>query len=285
MNIIQLVTNREITSTLGTEEAKEVVVIDGFLKENLLEMKVRFETNGFAIFETKEKMDTPVVIDGLAKHLHLGDSYISGYNQMNFKDTFNKENNLTTISQTASKTHPFLNTSNAQGLHSDATFDTMGKVPTTILYCVKSVPEGGDTILFDSVNAFRFLQSVHPEWAEALLHPEAMEKKSELGDNAHLIDAPFKVLENGEIISRFSLDLVTKWERGFELVPNLEKAIGFMSALVPLGSGFSSILRLEDNQGIIFANDKIAHGRTAYVDNPENPRKMVRGLFLERPIV
>lgn len=255
------------------------------MKENLQEIQHRFETNGFAIFETKENMNAQAVIDGLAKHLGLGDSYISGYNQMNFKDTFNKENNLTTISQTVSKTHPFLNTSNAQGLHSDATFDTIGKVPTTILYCVESVPEGGDTILFDSVKAFRFLQSLHPEWAEALLHPEAMEKKSELGDNAHLIDAPFKVLENGEIISRFSLDLVTKWQRGFELVPNLEKAIGFMSALVPLGSGFSSILRLENNQGIIFANDKIAHGRTAYVDNPDKPRKMIRGLFLERPNV
>lgn len=283
MSIIQLVTERTTGSTLSTTEAKTVVSIDGFLKENLKEIKRRFETNGFAIFETKKNSGDSVLIEELAGQLNLGDSYMSGYNQKNFQNTFNQESNLTTISRDVTKAHPFLNTSNEQGLHSDATFERIGKVPTTILYCLENAPTGGDTILFDSVNAFRFLQSIHPDWADALLNPESMEKKSELGDNAYLIDAPFKVLENGEIISRFSLDLVTKWERGFELVPNLEKAIGFMSALVPLGSGFSSILRLESNQGIIFANDKIAHGRTAYIDNPAKPRKMIRGLYLNRP--
>lgn len=277
-----LVEERTITCNMDKVEASKPILIDDLTLSVKNDLINGFRQNGFVIFETTKDIPASDLIMELVEELHLGGTYVTGYNQNKFSDMF-KENRLNTITNTKKGNHVVFDNSNAQGLHSDATFEPIGKVPSTILYCEQEALVGGDTILFDSVRAFQLLQQFNSEWAEAMLHPESLRRRSILGDTVEAVEPAFKILPNGEIISRFTVDTSSDWEYGFERVPHLEKAFGFMTALIPRGSGFSTILKLNAKQGILFANDKIAHGRTAFTDDENNPRKMIRGLYLERP--
>ena len=284
MKSLILVEERNEACHIDTNEASKPVSVDNLSPEMKHEMVSRFQYFGFVIFETKQDKPAGELIMELAKELHLGEAYVTGRNMNQFANMFSKDS-LNTITSAKKSNHVVFDNSNAQGLHSDATFETIGKVPSTILYCVQEALEGGDTILFDSVRAFKLLQQAEPKWAEAMLHPESLCRRSSLGDNHQLVEPAFRILPDGEIISRFTVDTSAQWEEGFERVPFLREAYGFMVALMYRGSGYSTILKLEANQGILFANDKIAHGRTAFVDSEETPRKMVRGLYLNRPAI
>ena len=277
-----LVEERAVTSKMDTSDVLEPVNIEDMNEQVRKEMVKRFIGNGFVIFEHNQDIPAHDVIQSLAKELNLGETYVTGYNANKFKEMF-KGTRLNTIAKSEKSSHVVFDTSNAQGLHADATFEEIGRVPSTILYCEQDAFEGGDTILFDSVRAFRLLQNFNPEWAEAMTNSQALRRRSILGDDIEAIGPAFKILSDGEIISRFSLDTSSDWQYGFERVPYLREAFGFMMGLIPRGSGFSTILKLKSKQGILFANDKIAHGRTSFVDNSEKPRKMVRGLYLNRP--
>jgi alpha-ketoglutarate-dependent taurine dioxygenase len=278
-----LVEERSIISNMDKKEAHTPVLVDDltdfFVQEELVN---KYKSNGFVIFEVSNPTPSSELIQNLAKAINLGETYVTGYNKNKFGNMF-KENRLNTITNTKKSNHVVFDNSNAQGLHSDATFEPIGTVPSTILYCEQEAFEGGDTILFDSVRAFKLLDEFNPEWAKAMLHPESLRRRSILGDTVEAIEPAFKILPNGEIISRFTVDTSSDWEYGFERVPYLREAFGFMTGLIPRGSGFSTILKLKSNQGILFANDKIAHGRTAFIDDKNAPRKMIRGLYLSRP--
>ena len=282
MKTFVLVEERSVISKIDDREASTAVNVDKLTEEVKLELIRRFNEYGFVIFENEDERQPDELILDVAEKLHLGGTYVTTYNREKFGTMF-RANSLNTITSSKQSSHVVFDNSNAQGLHSDATFEPIGAVPATILYCVQEAKEGGDTILFDSVNAFHLLKSFNPLWAEAMLHPESLRRRSILGDGVEVVEPAFKVLENGEVISRFTLDTSADWEYGFERVPYLREAFGFMCGLIPRGSGFSTILKLKSNQGILFANDKIAHGRTAFVDSEELPRKMVRGLYNDRP--
>lgn len=279
-----LVEERKVISKMDTPEAAQAVLVDNMTEDVKQEMVRRFNEYGFVIFENKEERSPDELILDVAEELNLGGTYVTGYNRKKFGNMF-RENSLNTITNAKKSNHVVFDNSNAQGLHSDATFEPIGAVPATILYCVQEAKKDGDTILFDSVKAFQLLQDFNPLWAEALLHPEALRRRSILGDDVEVVEPAFKILENGDIISRFTVDTSADWEYGFERVPHLREAFGFMCGLIPRGSGFSTILKLKSNQGILFANDKIAHGRTAFTDDEAKPRKMVRGLYNDRPTV
>lgn len=281
---IYLVEERLVGSEMNTARAAEPVLVSELNEDVKKELVKRFNRYGFVIFENDKQQEPNQLIQHIAKELNLGETYVTGNNKKKYASMFSKDN-LNTITSSKTSTHVVFDNSNAQGLHSDATFEPIGTVPSTILYCVQEAMDGGDTILFDSVSAFHLLHQFNPKWAEAMLHPESLRRYSGFNDGVEYVDAAFKQLPNGEIISRFTVDSSCDWEYGFERVPYLREAFGFLCALIPNGSDYSTVLRLKSNQGILFANDKIAHGRTSFVDNPESEhsRKMIRGLYLERP--
>lgn len=279
---IYLVEERQVRSEIDTFDASTPVVIDKLTSRTKRKLENRFNRYGFVIFETTEERDASELIKEVAKEMNLGETYVTGNNKKKYAGMFSKDN-LNTIASSKESSHVVFDNSNAQGLHSDATFETIGKVPSTILYCCQEAVSGGDTILFDSVRAFHLLYQFNPDWANAMLHPESLRRYSGFGDSVELVEPAFKVLPTGEVISRFTVDSSCDWEYGFERVPYLREAFGFLCGLIPRGSGYSTIVKLKANQGILFANDKIAHGRTGFTDSEESPRKMIRGLYLKRP--
>lgn len=284
MQTIYLVEERNVKSQMDTADAARPVSVDVLSEAVKEEMVKRFKKNGFVIFETSSAEEPADVVKKVALELNLGETYVTGNNKKKYAKMFSKDN-LNTIENSKESKHVVFDNSNAQGLHSDATFETIGKVPSTILYCVQDAVSGGDTILFDSVLAFHLLHQFNPLWADALLHPEALRRYSGFGDGVEHVESAFKVLPGGEVISRFTVDSSCDWDYGFERVPHLREAFGFLCGLIPHGSGYSTVLKLKANQGILFANDKIAHGRTSFTDSEETPRKMIRGLYLQRPTV
>lgn len=278
------VNERQVKSLMDTKEAREPVNVDGFFPDALKAMSEKYDNYGYVIFECTETLSSNEKVERVAEALHLGKPFVSPYNLNKFTEMF-KEKSLNIITPALNSKHTVFDNSNGQGLHSDGTFVKIGDVKSTILFCEQEALEGGDTILFDTVNAFKVLLDYNKEWAEAMLHPEAFRRISSYNDGAQYIDSAFSILENGEIISRFSVDTTSDWEYGFERVPFLREAFGFLAGLSIRGTGFSTFLKLKSNQGILFANDKIAHGRTPFVDDSKKLRKMVRGLYTERPIV
>lgn len=282
MSLLLYVETPKVKSLLDLKEASTPVVVKNYNEKVLMELMERYYQYGFVIFENTENTSSNEKVEQLANFLHLGEPFVTGYNKNKFSHLFH-ENKLNTITSTANAKHVVFDNSNGQGLHSDGTFEPIGTVKSTILYCEQESMSGGDTTLFDSVNAYLLLKSIRKEWADALLHPESLRRASALGDSVEYIAPAFAELPNGEIVSRFTVDTSADWNYGFERVPYLKEAFGFLVALSVRGSGFSTELKLRSNQGILFANDKIAHGRTPFVSNPDAPRKMIRGLYENRP--
>jgi len=272
----------KVKSFIDDPEASIPVVLDSFSVDTLSTLVNRYYKYGFVIFENNQEVETNRKIEDLSKILQLGEPFITGFNKTNFSHLFH-QNKLNTITSSPESKHIVFDNNNGQGLHSDGTFEPIGTVKSTILFCEQEAVSGGDTILFDSVNAYLLLKTLKADWAKALLDPKSLRRASALGDDAEFIEPAFKELKNGEVISRFTVDTSSDWEYGFNRVPHLSEAFGFLVALTLKGSGFSTVLKLHSNQGILFANDKIAHGRTPFINSDDAPRKMVRGLYEKRP--
>ena len=282
MSLLLYVETPKVSSLIDQKEASTPVVVKEYSEETMKELMERYYKYGFVIFENHEDASSSEKVERLSQFLHLGEPFVTGYNKNKFSHLFH-ENKLNTITSSTKSNHVVFDNSNGQGLHSDGTFEEIGTVKSTILFCEQESLSGGDTTLFDSVNAFLLLKSMKKEWSDALLHPESLRRVSALGDSVDFVAPAFKELPNGEVISRFTVDTSSDWNFGFERVPHLREAFGFLFALSVRGSGFSTELKLHSNQGILFANDKIAHGRTPFVSHPDAPRKMIRGLYEKRP--
>lgn len=190
---------------------------------------------------------------------------------------------MNTISSGLANNHKAFDQNNNQDLHSDGTAHEIGFIKTTVLFCESEASMGGDTILFDSVGAFEKLQIENPKAAEALMHPESLTRVADIGHESRMADPVFSY-EQGEIISRFTLDHTAKWEESFGKIDYLEDGYNYLKSLAQPDSNYFAQFPLKSGQGIIFANDKIAHGRLSFENSGDNIRKMVRGLFRQRPL-
>ncbi|AIK35340.1 taurine catabolism dioxygenase TauD/TfdA domain protein (plasmid) [Bacillus pseudomycoides] len=103
-----------------------------------------------------------------------------------------------------------------------------------------------------------------------------------MNNNAEYVGPAF-AYENETVISRFTLDATADWQYGFKRIPYLKEAHDYLVDLAQEGSPYFLKLKLYSNQGIIFSNDTLAHGREAFEECNDQPRKMVRGLFLKVP--
>ncbi|MGW9102965.1 hypothetical protein ACWGPZ_26665 [Priestia megaterium] len=85
-------------------------------------------------------------------------------------------------------------------------------------------------------------------------------------------------MKNGELMSRFSLDNTSDWDYGFKNVKFLKEAYLLLTKLITPNSPYYIEMKLEKNQGIIMAKDKISHGRKEFKDQGSR-REKIRGLF------
>jgi hypothetical protein len=94
------------------------------------------------------------------------------------------------------------------------------------------------------------------------------------------IGPAFAVID-GLLASRLSHDSVTDWSYGIARLAALERIEGLLTTYAAPGSRFFYQTLMGPGEGVIMANTRISHGRTAYT-NGVPPREMLRGLYLHR---
>ncbi|WP_233592517.1 TauD/TfdA family dioxygenase [Erwinia psidii] len=217
----------------------------------------------------------------------LGHIYQSDFNRLEHKEGV-QHSGINQIGGLLNGIHAVFNSTSPLSLHTDGSYIPIGSIKTSVLLCKQHASQGGRTILFDSTSAFQQLQTKHPDLAEILLEENIFRRRSTVthsGKQYSHIGPVFRPDKNGGFIGGFTLDPTADWDYSRRINPRVVEAVEYLSRLASENSRYYLEFPLNKGQALIFRNDKISHGRQSYVDDPENPRTLLRGLFTHAPVL
>jgi alpha-ketoglutarate-dependent taurine dioxygenase len=243
-----------------------------------------YETNGYALFQFERYRDLSGALVGeLAADLDLGPPFVPplymGRATAQLYDAFGV--NTVKVSDGGSAVHPVFESRNDLRLHTDGTLQALGEIRSALLICVSPAYRGGETVIFQAADVFVKLLKEEPRLAAALLHPRALTRWTTVAESRLSCTGPVFAWEHGEILSRYSVTENDEW--CFADVPNLQDAHRYLDTLSRAPSPYLVRVKLQAGQGILLANDRVSHGRTAFVDSGPQTRHMLRALFTARP--
>ncbi|MDI9889390.1 TauD/TfdA family dioxygenase [Streptomyces sp. HNM0645] len=234
-----------------------------------------YQQQGYATVQVRGSASTSSDLFTLAEALNLGAPFTPPV----YKNSPHTSSGVSKISARPDSDHPFSG-SLGQNLHCDGTLQHLGEVPTTILLCAAPAAEGGVTYLVDLVDAYAALRRTDSEAAEQLAHDDALKRTS----GSRSVTGPaFAEQQPGHLMTRYSRTVTDCYCALHGHQAALERALAFMDAAARPGSAFRTEVTLGSGQALIFANDRVGHGRTAYRDDLSHPRLLRRGLFTARP--
>jgi alpha-ketoglutarate-dependent taurine dioxygenase len=179
--------------------------------------------------------------------------------------------------------HPGFGTTAGQEWHVDGLLDDIGALKTTVLYCVQPAHSGGVTEIFNAVAAFQELRNVDLQAAEALLSPTALERRATIpGVDAKAIGPVFALEADGEVSTRFTDNDTCVWDYAAGSAGSLERALKFLRQSTK-DARYRTSARLAAGEALIFRNDRVAHGRTPYQDEPKARRLLIRSIYSRAP--
>ncbi|WP_292765961.1 TauD/TfdA family dioxygenase [Microbacterium sp. UBA3486] len=244
-----------------------------------------FLEHGIAVFRGPLS-DAATVIHGLRDALDLGDPFspplysgtaavrADGLSQLNVDSA-----------SAAGGAHPSFGTTDGQRLHTDGTLQPIGLIRTTILYCEQAAADGGGTYFFNSNGVFSRLRREDPDAAEQLSREGVLRRISNIGDDRHIADGPaFADSDEAGLQTRFALSSTDYWnipdgEDGRALL----RGLSFLLEAQTEGSPDFVELNFEPGMGVLFANDRLSHGRRSFVNHAGAPRSVQRGLYTRVP--
>lgn len=236
--------------------------------------------DGLCVFSFDPDKGEKEVINGLAKALKIEQPFVSSDNKKYHSNSFVSNINYIGSPNHNSK-HVVFDKSTGQGFHVDGTFEDIGTVKTTILCCLNPAFHGGESIFFHATKAFEFFQKKHPDMAELFCLPDALRRFNfgyEHEREREKIGPAFAYVD-GQLMTRFTIDGSADWEYGFKRIDGLREAFLLFQQFYALDSPYIKIVKLEKNQGVIFSNSLISHGRLAFENRSDIPRVYCRGLF------
>jgi hypothetical protein len=226
--------------------------------------------------------DAAQALIDLSAALELGPSFVPPlYNSpgtQGFYDALGV-NLLTAAASAHQPSHPTFESRAALELHSDGTLQAMGEIPSAILFCVTPAERGGETTIFHGANAFLHLARERPDLTCALLDDRALTRHATVNGSHAICAGPVFELRDAEVLSRYSTTPRDRW--AFGEVDLLQEAFEALAEFVRPPHLIQ--IRLEAGQGVVLANDKVAHGRSSFEDSFARTRLMLRALFLRRP--
>ena len=239
---------------------------------------------GFAIVRGEWRFDASD-FERLAALYHLGPMYQSDFNRRVHMEGMSPSG-MNQVGGLTSGRHDVFNGTSGVALHTDGSYLPIGTIKTSILLCKQHALRGGESTLFDSLSAFQALARHHPELARSLQAPNAFRRRStdpRLNKQYEHIGPVFLAGENGETVGGFTLDVTADWDYSRRVDPRVLEAAAYLTRLAEPDSGHTLSFVLQKGQALIMRNDQLSHGRGAYVDDPTNPRVLLRGLFLSAP--
>ena len=172
-------------------------------------------------------------------------------------------------------------TDRAIGWHTDGYYHpAQRRIRGMVLHCVRPAPRGGDSALLDHELAYIALRDRSPRLIRALMQPDAMTIPARDGEGGIARAAQsgpvFSLDEDGCLHMRYTARTRSiEWKRDDatrEAVAALQDVMQTSPAVVRL--------RLVAGMGVIGHN--VLHERTAFVDDPAQPRLLLRARFLDR---
>ncbi|WP_197372286.1 TauD/TfdA family dioxygenase, partial [Streptomyces clavuligerus] len=152
-----------------------------------------------------------------------------------------------------------------------------------VMLCAAAAAEGGHSFLVDLPAAFAVLRERDPEAAAQLVHPGALVRTSTLVQGRSRSGPAFAPDGDGGWVTRFSRTATDTYHPLSGGGAALGRALEFLDEAAAEGSRFRAGFTLAAGQALVLANDRLGHGRTAYRDDPDVPRLLLRGLFTRRP--
>ncbi|PPU93299.1 TauD/TfdA family dioxygenase [Xanthomonas albilineans] len=239
---------------------------------------------GFAIVHDKWRFDASD-FKRMAALYHLGPMYQSDFNRRMHMEGMSAYG-INQVGGLTSGQHDVFNGTSGVALHTDGSYLPIGTIKTSILLCKQHALGGGESMLFDSLSAFQALSRHHPELAQCLLAPKVFRRRStdpRLKRQYEYIGPVFLATKDGGVVGCFTLDVTADWDYSRRVDPRVLDAVSYLTRLAEPDSGYTLSFTLQKGQALIMRNDQLSHGRNAYVDDPVNPRVLLRGLFFSAP--
>lgn len=243
-----------------------------------------YGTFGYALFQLASGWQNPSrALHTFAQALNLGEAFVPPLYQFSNSNLYD-DLGISTLTAVQNGepyfSHPVFGSTAALELHTDGTLQDINEIPTSVLFSVVQAVQGGETIVFQAVKAFLELQTAEPRLAAALLDNGALTKQASVNGSRETCTGPVFAYQDGEWLTRYSVTIRDGWN--INEVEHLLEAKNALAGFAQSGSPFYHQIRLDAGQGIILANNKVAHGRAGFSDSTGAARRMLRVLFARR---
>jgi alpha-ketoglutarate-dependent taurine dioxygenase len=180
-------------------------------------------------------------------------------------------------------THYIPYTDRAINWHTDGYYNRPEEqVRGIVMHCVQPAASGGTNLLMDQEMAYLLLRDENPDWAAALMQPDAMTVPANVEAGVELRPAqsgPVFWVENdtGSLHMRYTTRTRSiAWKDDV----NIRLAVGFLRELLASELPWIFRYRLQAGEGIICNN--VLHGREAFEDAGEATRLLYRARYHDR---
>lgn len=174
-------------------------------------------------------------------------------------------------------------TDKAIGWHTDGYYNTIeNRIRAFSLFCVSPVNSGGVNQWIDPQIVYLLLREENVDIIKALTHPQAMTIP------AHIVDGiTRREISTGPIffIDEKTNALSMRYTQRKQYVEFLDstevkQAVTLLDDLLKSHTSYHFEYAMKANQGIICNN--VLHNRSAFIDDPKNPRLLLRGRYGNR---
>ncbi|MCX7893437.1 MAG: TauD/TfdA family dioxygenase [Burkholderiales bacterium] len=156
------------------------------------------------------------------------------------------------------------------------------RIRAFVLHCVQSAAAGGETQVMDHELAYALVRDANPDWAEALMRPDAMTIPARgEGEGVQRAAQSGPVFSfdpaDGALHMRYTARTVSiRWADD----PDVAGAAACLARMLGEDTPHAFRLRLEPGMGIVCNN--VLHARAAFRDAPERPRLLYRARYYDR---
>jgi len=150
-----------------------------------------------------------------------------------------------------------------------------------VLHCVRSAGQGGENRLMDHEMAYIQLRDTNPDFIRALSASDAMTIPERIDENgvarAAQAGPVFSVDAGGRLAMRYTARTRSiVWQQDATTLA----AVAALEQLLAADSPHIHRTRMESGMGVLCNN--VLHDRSAFVDNPDCPRLLLRARYLDR---
>jgi alpha-ketoglutarate-dependent taurine dioxygenase len=166
------------------------------------------------------------------------------------------------------------------GWHTDGYYNSSeNRIRAFCLFCINQAKSGGENQWLDHQMAYLLLREENPDVAKALTHPQAMSIPK------HIVNG--KVRRETSVGAIFFVDDKTqqlymrytqrKKYIEFHNSQEIKQAVAILDKFLASNTPYHFAHTMKANQGLLCNN--ILHKRSAFIDNKDKPRLMLRGRY------